>query len=298
VRKPAAGSTSTFGAVAAASASSLAAAAFGSLTSGASAAEQLQLKAPTCAALCPGGDGMQVVVGDEGRLVVISFEHVKQGRRKVGGGGGGEDHGSTLVAGRWHTLAGHPLEPGFDDSTCEFRAVDKKWVASRPAKLARPSAVLALPGGEGFLVADGPAVRFCSWPQGHVVTVRSAPRAGKKAGPATFAAGGGAASPPPHLVNGSLLKDPAGLCLDETGALVVADTAALLRLEPSGHLGPRPTGPASAKDAHPWGHSRWLRGRLEVLVVAAPAAGSKSQVPQRWWSVDGRKEEVGFVSRQ
>ena len=90
--------------------------------------------------------------------------------------------------------------------------------------------------GRGFLFADGDAIRFASWPEGHVVTV-----AGSVSNPGFIDGGrggigaaGASAAEQQRAEADNKLNRPSSLCFDPDGNLLIADenNSAIRRLTP------------------------------------------------------------------
>ena len=103
----------------------------------------------------------------------------------------------------WRVLCGDDQDPGARDSQLVFKKKPPHelknlrpgestgaWEEKRGSDCSRgigtaameaPRAIIACPNGRGFLVADGDAIRFATWPEGFVITV-----AGEVSGKAGF----------------------------------------------------------------------------------------------------------------
>ena len=267
----------------------------GGTEKGSKAGARLQLRSPSGLALSPSGE---VVICDSGnhRLVVASLEPAPERRAK---GKGGATAPGGLVVSRWAALLGSATVDDDLGRVQKVRAADTEavysetggigsWRVRAAGQVESPAAIVALPGGEGFLVSDRYGLRFVSWPEGHVVTVRCL---GRRRGGKAGAAKPPAAATSAITLNGDepTLGDISGLCLDGDGCLVIADpTVGLLRLTPSKPLRPRPA--VSKGTEHPWGHRRWLSGSLELL--AGKAEGKEAS---RGGFVDDRRPKTPTV---
>ena len=156
------------------------------------------------------------------------------------------------------------------------------WVSKKAGTLRYPSCVLALPQGEGFLVGDATGLRFVSWPEGYIVTIR---RIGGKDSSGGSSSGSGSSS---RGLSGkaasesepSRLQDVSALCFDGRSRLIIADSlGGVLRLTPDQeYLAPRPKEPSESHGPLPWGCRRWIRSQLEALLLpAAPSPNMRSR---------------------
>ena len=188
---------------------------------------------------------------------------------------GGNNSASTAAAGSGKASSQSANSNSSSSADDELVWRRSGWVSKKAGILKFPACMLALPQGEGFLVGDATGLRFVSWPEGYIVTLRRI--GGKDNG----SRGGSSSSKDAPENEASRLQDISALCFDGRGRLLIADSAGgVLRLTPDSQAvqTPRPKEPLESHGPLPWGSRRWIRSQLEVLLLpAAPSPHMRSR---------------------